>query len=25
MVTGTYARWAGVLAGMGQLVNLEMP
>jgi len=25
MVTGSYATLAGVLAGMGQLVNLEMP
>ncbi len=25
MVTGTYAMLAGALAGMGQLVNLEMP
>jgi cytochrome c-type biogenesis protein len=25
MLTGTYARLAGLLAGMGQLVNLEMP
>jgi hypothetical protein len=25
MVTGSYAALAGMLAGMGQLVNLEIP